>query len=466
MNRIVQWGSFLFILIALAVGFVMGSLTNFRATADKAPYKDLENFAKVLQYVEANYVQEVKSRSLIDNSLRGMIDGLDPHSAYLLPEVYREMREETTGKFGGVGIEVSLKGGMITVVAPIDDTPAARAGVLSGDMIVKINGKATKDMSLPEAVAMMRGNIGSKIDIAVARKGADKPIEFSLKREQIRVQSVKSFLLDGDMIYLRISSFQERTTQDLKLAYEKMKKKVGDVTGVILDLRGNPGGLLDEAVGVVNLFIDEGPVVHTIGRDKSKKSTEFAQKGRKIIDVPTVVLVDGGSASASEIVAGALKDYGRAIVAGNTTFGKGSVQTIIPVADDAGLKLTIARYYTPSGNSIQAKGITPDVEILDIDQKVVDDAKKKNKRLREADLERHFENEQGDVAANKDREAQSKEEKEATLSIEERIKKDYMVKQAEGILHTMKIVGSGLKKPEFRLDEADDKKAEAKENTL
>ncbi len=452
-----QWP---FVLVFVgAASFILGSCFEKGSTAEKGPYRELEKFSKVLNYVESNYVEPVKSEELIEGAIKGMLDTLDPHSAYLPPEIYREMKVETSGKFGGLGIEVSVQDGYITVVTPIDDTPAFKAGIKAGDRITKIAGKATKSISLPEAVTLMRGKVGSKISLTVVRKGLDKPLDFNLARESIKIQSIRSHQLENGIGYFRISSFQERTSEDLQKAIEKMGAK--KLSGVVLDLRGNPGGLLDQAVRVVNLFVDEGPIVYTIGRDRSKKEVENAQRGRRVTDAPLVVLVDGSSASASEIVAGALQDYGRGIIAGQQTFGKGSVQTIIPVGDEAGLKVTIARYYTPSGRSIQVRGIKPDVLVDVVDPKTVEAARKSGRRLREGDLERHFDNEDDTPAMKELHETDKPEEGDKAgkvavqlpLSFEERIKQDYMVIQAQGILKTMAVVKGGIKKPDFKLEE-------------
>jgi carboxyl-terminal processing protease len=463
---------------AISLGFYFGNQYQRGILAEKAPYRELEKFAKVLQFVEDNYVEGVKAENLVENSIKGMLTGLDPHSAYLPADVYREMKVETSGKFGGLGIEVSIRDGLITVVAPIEDTPAFKAGIKSGDQILKIDGKSTKSISIPEAINMMRGKPGSKISVTVMRKGALKPITFVMARESIKIQSVKYARVNEGTVYLRVSSFMERSGEELGKALDKLNREK-KITGIILDLRGNPGGLLDQAVKIVNHFVEEGPVVYTIGRDRDKREAERAQKGRFVWQQPLVVLVDGSSASASEIVAGALQDYGRAVIAGQQTFGKGSVQTVVPLGDESGLKVTIARYYTPLGRSIQVKGITPDVKLDYIDAKVVSDARKNQRRIREADLEGHFSNEKDpdaekafEVAAEREGvEAVSAANDDSNLKLETRLQKDYMVAQAEGILKTMSLVKGGMKNPVFQLEDEgtvaklskpDDRKTEPK----
>ncbi len=456
--------------VSAGVGFWLGSSFHKNVNAEKAPYKELEKFAKVLQFVEANYVDRVAAGDLIEGAIRGMFLKLDPHSAYLNAELFRDMKSETAGKFGGLGIEVTIKDGFITVVAPIEDTPAFKAGIRSGDQIVKIDSRVTKTLTVPEAVGLMRGKPGTPVKVLIQRKGSLKPLEFVLNREFIKIQSVKYSRAEGDIGYFRISSFIEKTAEDLAGALEKLNKQK-PIVGMVLDLRGNPGGLLEQAIRVSNLFLDEGPIVYTIGRDKEKKEIEFAQKGRKVNDLPLVVLVDGSSASASEIVAGALQDYGRAVIAGQQTFGKGSVQSVIPMDDESGIKVTVSRYYTPAGNSIQVKGISPDVTLDYLDPKIVAEARKRtNSRMREVDLENHFENEaspDSEIQANKDAGGVEETSAEglANLSLEERVKKDYMIHQAVGILKTMKLVRNGNKKPDFKLDTEDDSRKSRAKNS-
>lgn len=431
-------------------GFLVGSCFQKSSNADLAPYQNLEMFSRVLQYITNNYVEEVDVASLISGAIKGMISTLDPHSSFLEPKIFKEFKEETSGKFGGLGIEISITKKNLVVVAPIEDSPAYNAGVKSGDIIVAIDKTLTKDLSIAEAATLMKGDPGTEVTLTIKREGEDKYLSLKIKREFIKSQSVRSTLYHDDTAYFRISSFQEKTSNQLEKALkEKLATKT--VQGIILDLRGNPGGLLDQAVRVANFFVEEGPIVYTIGRDKSKKDISFAQQGQKITDLPMVVLVDGSSASASEIVSGALKDHGRAVIAGQRTFGKGSVQTIIPMGDSYGLKITVARYYTPSGTSIQATGIEPDVHIDYIDRKTLGQIKRVNRRLREKDLSGHFENE----AVNDDSTNEGEEEDSLASTLSERLDEDYMISQARGILKTMKLVSVGSKKPEFNIDEGE-----------
>ncbi len=350
-------------------------------------YKKIELFTDVLSLIRSSYVEDVDMDQLIYGAIRGMLGTLDPHSSFLSPEMYRDMQEETHGEFSGLGIEIAVKNGSLIVVSPIEDTPAFLAGVKAGDEIVKINGQLTRDLDIVEATRMMRGPAGEEITISVKRANADQLIDFTIVRDIIRVQSVKSELLRDKYGYVRISQFQDRTSSDLKVHLKELHQQAETLNGVILDLRNNPGGLLDQAIGVADLFLDEGLIVYTEGRDVESQSRFSAQAEGTEPAYPLVVLIDGGSASAAEIVAGALQDHDRAIVLGEQSFGKGSVQTIVPLGDDSGLRLTTARYFTPSGRSIQALGIHPDIIVP---ARVIAPAADKRERLRERDLENHF----------------------------------------------------------------------------
>jgi carboxyl-terminal processing protease len=356
---------------------------------DSLPLDDLRTFAEVFGRIKSDYVEDVDDRELLASAIRGMLGGLDPHSSYLDTDAYRELRVGTTGEFGGLGIEVGMDDGFVKVIAPIDDTPAQRAGMQAGDLIVRIDGKPVKGLSLSEAVTMMRGKPGSEIELTVVREDEGNPLKITIVRDVIKVASVKSRTLEPGYGYVRVSNFQARTTEDLLKAVADLKaeNKAG-LKGVVLDLRNNPGGVLNSAVGVSDAFLEEGLIVYTMGRDEDAK-LEFKAGPDDVLDgAPLAVLVNSGSASASEIVAGALQDQRRAVIMGEKTFGKGSVQTIVPIDERTALKLTTARYYTPSGRSIQALGIEPDIELLR--GKVAVDADPGVAPLKEADLMRHL----------------------------------------------------------------------------
>jgi len=346
-------------LAVLALAVVVLWCADASALSDKG-YKALHNFSKVLHFIEENYVSEVDDQKLLQGAVQGMVSTLDSHSVYMSPEINRELKVDTSGRFDGVGIEVGIRDGYLVVVAPIKDSPAARAGIRAGDKIVRINGKATKDMNLGEAVTKMRGRRGSKATLTIVRDGA-KPFNVSITRQIINVPSVSSELLPGGIGYISISSFQQDTSKSVNKALERMSEKE-PLRAVILDLRHNPGGLLEQAVEVSDLFLSEGVIVTTDNKGKEVDRREAHPEGTQP-DYPMIVLLDEGSASAAEIVAGALKDNGRAKVMGKKSFGKGSVQTVIDLDDGAGLKITVAYYRTPSGRIIHDQGIMPDMEV-------------------------------------------------------------------------------------------------------
>ena len=362
------------------------------AVGKDAAYENLQTFTNILAIVQKNYVEDVTTEQLVEGAINGMLTSLDPHSAYLTPDLYKELQVDTKGSFGGLGIEITVRNGVLTVVSPIEDTPAYRAGVKAGDQVIKIDGEFTKDMTLVEAVKKMRGPKGSKVVLSIKREGVNQIFDVSLVREVIKIQSVKSKMLDKGYGYIRLTQFQERSANDVERMLEQWSRE-GAIEGIVLDLRNDPGGLLTQAVKVSDLFLDAGMIVYTDGRLENQKQKYFARRPGSYTEFPMVVLVNGGSASASEIVAGALQDHKRATVIGTQTFGKGSVQTIMPLGNSTAIKLTTARYYTPSGRSIQAKGITPDV--------VVEEPGSQQVRLREADLTRHLDNSQDKEAAAK-----------------------------------------------------------------
>jgi carboxyl-terminal processing protease len=393
-------------------------------------YESIEMFTDVLKIVQKNYVEEVDTKKLIYGAINGMLSSLDPHSSFLPPDMYKEMKIETKGSFGGLGIEITIKDGYLTVISPIEDTPAFRAGIKSGDQILKIEDKLTKDMSIIDAVKRMRGQKGSKITITIMREGFEKPKNFTLVRDVIQVKSIKFKSLDDGYGYIRLAQFQEKTDEDLVKALTALKKENGGtLKGLILDMRNDPGGLLEQAVKVADHFIADGLIVYTEGRDQDSKMRFSARKGEKELGYPMVVLINGGSASASEIVAGALQDHNRAVVLGTQSFGKGSVQTIIPLSEDSGLRLTTARYFTPKGRSIQAKGITPDIVVENLEITAAE--KKDVLSIREKDLENHFETDSKEEKREKEK---KKEEKPPTSKMDEQIKGDYQLLRALDLL--------------------------------
>jgi carboxyl-terminal processing protease len=355
MKKTLVIGSLLLVL-TISVGGTVAS----KGTDTGATYEQLRLFTEVLSIVQNQYVDETQSKDLIYSAIKGTLRGLDPHSSFLEPESYKEMQVETTGSFGGLGIEITLKDDILTVVSPIDGTPAYRAGIAPGDRIIKIDGLSTKEMQLADAVKRMRGKPGTSVTITVVREGWAEPKDFPIVREQIRIQSVRTYELESGIGYIRLRQFQEQTPTDLEAAIDKLTK--AGAKSLILDLRNNPGGLLTASVEVAEKFIEDGKlVVYTEGRVRNQNMRFTAHGKKPFPKVPIVVLVNQGSASASEIVAGALQDWGRAMVVGTQSFGKGSVQTIIPLSDGSGLRLTTAKYFTPKGRSIHGKGITPDI---------------------------------------------------------------------------------------------------------
>ncbi len=355
-------------------------------------YRMLNLFGDVFEKVRSDYVEKPTEDKLIESAINGMLSGLDPHSSYMTPKAFNEMRVQTTGEFGGLGIEVTQQDGFVKVVAPIDDTPAARAGVLSNDLITHIDGESTQGLTLNQAVEKMRGKIGAAINLTIVRGKEKKKLDVKIVRDRIKIQAVRSRVEDGDIGYVRITQFNEQTYDGLKRAIDKISKDLpaDKIKGYIVDLRNNPGGLLDQSIAVSNAFLNRGEIVSTRGRNKDETQRYNARPGDLTQGKKVIVLINGGSASASEIVAGALQDHKRAMVIGTRSFGKGSVQTIIPLGRNNGaLRLTTARYYTPSGRSIQAKGIEPDVEIF---QDVPDDLKGQDSTKGEASLRGHLKN--------------------------------------------------------------------------
>ncbi len=394
----VNWRWLALVMVAAVALLVLEERGGRRAQAlPDDTYEELQTFANVLAIVQKNYVEPVTTKQLVQGAISGMLASLDPHSAYLTPELYKDLQVETRGSFGGLGLEITIKDGVLTVVSPIEDTPAYRAGLKPGDQIIKIDNNFTKDMTLTEAVKQMRGPKGTAVKLTLHREGVPQLFTVTLTRDVIRIQSVKFKTLQNGIGDLRITSFQENTDENVRRILAKLTKgDSGKIKGLVLDLRDNPGGLLNQAVRVASDFLNGGMVVYTEGRTDSQQQKYFAQTHSKFAAYPMVVLVNSGSASASEIVAGALQDHRRAVVVGTQTFGKGSVQTILPLDDRSALRLTTARYFTPNGRSIQAVGITPDVIVEEPQPTVamanLPGAVEGRPIIREKDLPRHFSN--------------------------------------------------------------------------
>jgi len=383
---------FLGMFVGAAIILDMGVLAEREGSKDTLaplPLDELRTFTEVFSRIKADYVEPVSDKKLLEDAVQGMLSGLDPHSAYLDASSFKDMRVETEGKFGGLGIEVTMENGFVKVVSPIEDTPAARAGIKPGDLVIRLDEKAVKGLTLTEAVRIMRGKPGTDITLTVVREGVSKPLKITITRAVIKIQSVKSRLLEPGFGYVRITQFQSSTEKGLADVVRKLESEnKGALRGMILDLRNNPGGVLNAAVGVSDAFLDKGLIVYTEGRVEDSRMRKSAVPGDLIKGAPMVVLINGGSASASEIVAGALQDHRRAVIMGTKSFGKGSVQTIVPISNGAALKITTARYYTPNGRSIQASGIEPDI----ITEEARLTKSETADRLKEADLARHLEN--------------------------------------------------------------------------
>nr|WP_245682149.1 S41 family peptidase [Halomonas gudaonensis] len=389
---------------------------------DELPVEDVQTFAEVFERIKRAYVEEVDDRTLLRNAMRGMLNELDPHSAYLDREEFESLRESTQGEFGGVGIEVGMQDGQLTIIAPIDDTPASRAGLQSRDVILRIDDTPTESLSLQEAVTLMRGEPGSDITITILRRGEESPRRVTITREIIRTESVKHELLEEGFGYLRVSQFQSRTGEQVVGALEELTAE-GPLDGLVLDLRNNPGGVLQAAVDVADAFLEEGLIVYTEGRLPDTEMRFSAKRETAAPDVPLVVLINGGSASAAEIVAGALQDQRRAVVMGTESFGKGSVQQIMPLGNGEGLKLTTALYFTPEGRSIQAQGIEPDVDVV---RGRLEVAEGQDIGVREVDLEGHL---------------RSRNEPRERSEMSERLREDYQLAEALNLLKALNVVG-------------------------
>ncbi len=430
----------------------------------KSRFEKLELFNKVLYLIEHQYYKNVDTEKLVVGAIKGMMDTLDPHSAFLDREFFKKMQEDTKGEFGGIGIEVTQKDGVIIIITPIDDTPAYKAGIKAGDKIVEINHESIVGLTLDEAVDKMKGALGSKVILGISRNGINGIKQFEIRRETIKLNPVKETLIKSNYAFIRLTQFQKDAADSVVKAIKKIRKeasKNGGLKGIILDLRSNPGGLLDEAVDLSSVFLKDGVVVSTEERDGKNKELRYVKKiGHKELEIPLVVLINASSASASEIVAGALQDHKRAIIMGTTSFGKGSVQSVVKIDDVSGLKLTIAQYMTPSGRKIQAIGITPDISISEVEGKWVSVHKKESRLLRESDLRNHltaFEENEEEKKARLLREKESRElriklmEEQKTKSVKDDVEgeeyvtnydphNDYQVEQAINYIKSLEVL--------------------------
>ena len=430
---VLAFGALLGASLTLGEGVLAG-----KHETETLPLEDLRTFTEIFAKIKNDYVEPIEDKDLLENAIRGMLAGLDPHSAYLVPEDYKELQAGTSGEFGGLGIEVGMEDGFVKVISPIDDTPAYHAGVKAGDLVIRLDDTPVKGMALSDAVKIMRGKPGTDIVLTIVRDGVDRPLNITITRDVIRVTSVKSRMLDPGYGYVRISQFQSRTGENLREALAKLEDEAdGPLKGLVLDLRNNPGGVLSAAVSVSDAFLKDGIIVYTEGRLDDAK-LKFNAKPTDILDgAPLVVLVNGGSASASEIVAGALQDHNRAIIMGQKTFGKGSVQTILPMDNGSALKLTTAKYYTPSGVSIQATGISPDITLENL--KLADSDTPATSRIKEANLARHL---QGDAEREKKTDESSDKAKDSKADKDQRplARRDYAVYEALNLLKGLDIL--------------------------
>jgi carboxyl-terminal processing protease len=411
------WKSACFVALGAVMSTGLMQVLNVASASNSDTYRQLNLFGDVFDRVRSDYVESPDEEKLIDAAINGMLASLDPHSSYMNPKRFKDMQQTTRGEFGGLGIEVTMENGLVKVVAPIDDTPAARAGLRTNDLITHLNGEQIQGLTLNQAVDKMRGRVKTPITLSIRRPGVDEPFDVTVVRDVIRIRSVKHEVEgEGDIGYVRISSFSEQTQAGLERSIKAVNEKMkGEVKGYILDLRNNPGGLLDQAISVSDAFLERGEVVSTRGRNASESQRYNSQSGDLTKGKPIVILINGGSASASEIVAGALQDHKRATVLGTRSFGKGSVQTIIPLGSQGAIRLTTARYFTPSGESIQAKGIVPDIRI---EQELPDDLKKAaaaRKSRGESSLRGHLKNEGSEEASGSSAYVPQEKEKDLQL---------------------------------------------------
>ena len=427
-----------FIIVLLFTGQIIHAEDIPIPEAGELPVDQIRTFAEVFAKIKKDYVENVEDGTLLENAIKGMLEGLDPHSSYLDEDAYLDLQEGTSGEFGGLGIEVGMEDGFIKVISPIDDTPAQKAGMQSGDLVIRLDETPVKGLSLNDAVTRMRGEPGTDITLTILREGEEKPLKITITRDVIKVKSVRTQTLEPGFGYLRISHFQSRTAEDARAGLQQLKQdNNGNLNGLILDLRNNPGGILSAAVGISDLFLDKGLIVYTEGRIDDSK-LKFNAKPADILDnAPMVVLVNAGSASASEIVAGALQDHKRAIIMGQKSFGKGSVQTVLPISNAAALKLTTARYFTPSGRSIQVSGIEPDVIIARV--KVESLENEETHIITEENLNRHLDNNTQDDT----QQETTNGDEDTAAQIKARLLEDYTLQQALNVLKSLQILTAG-----------------------
>ena len=425
--------------VSIGIAFSLMFSTTLAAKKEETQQKEasrlesLAKFTKVISIVEQYNVDKVTIEELMDKALEGMMQNLDAHSNFLTQKDYKKLKVQTNGEFGGLGITVGIRDGALTVIAPLDDTPADKAGLESGDIILKINDESTLNMTIDEAVAIMRGKVGEPIDITIVREGESKPLAIHIVRGVITIQSVYSKTIGKDILYIRVASFDKKVEEDVAKAIKKHKSTT---KGIVLDLRNNPGGLLDQSVGLVDLFVNEGDIVSQKGRKESDKQVYSASKSKTVTNVPLVVLVNGGSASASEIVSGALQDHKRGVIVGEKTFGKGSVQVVLPITDTEAIKLTIARYYLPSGRTIQAVGVTPDINVIAGSVKT-----RENKfAIKEADLKKHLKEELKKVDTKKDSTKDEEKSDNKNIITKEMMNEDIQLKEGVDIIKALIIV--------------------------
>ena len=426
-----------FISVALSASLLFSSELSAKSSQEAqkeevSRLQALSKFANVLNIVQKYDVDKVTINELIDKALKGMMENLDAHSNFLTQKDYKRLEVQTNGEFGGLGITVGMKDGALTVISPIEGTPADKAGLKAGDIILKINKKSTIGMSIDEAVSLMRGKVGTPIDLTIVRKGAMKPLSIHIVRGIIKIQSVYAKTINKNILYLRVTSFDKKVVEDVR---KEIKKHQASTKGIILDLRNNPGGLLDQAVGLVDTFVDDGTIVSQKGRIKSEDKTYYAHKSDTLTKVPLVVLVNGGSASASEIVSGALQDHKRAVLVGENTFGKGSVQVVLPISKTEAIKLTIARYYLPSGRTIQAVGVKPDIMVAPGEVKTHEN----EFEIKEADLKKHLQKELEKVDGKKVTNKEDKKDKKDIIT-PKMLQKDLQLKEAVDIVKSLTII--------------------------